>query len=152
MSRNIYLVGSLRNPEIPNIAAKLREAGHYVFDDWYAAGERADDTWRDYEMSRGRTYREALKGHAAQHVFAFDKEHLTLADTVVLALPAGKSGHGEVFWAAGWRDAANFLTPNLSTKEAHILLDADYDRWDVMYNFMNGVWDSVDELAAHLGG
>ena len=135
--RKIYLVGSLRNPSISAVADKLRDAGHYTFDDWFAAGDKADDAWRDYEIARGRTYREALTGHAAAHVFAFDKEHLEKADCVILALPAGKSGHLELGWAAG------------AGKETHIILDKDYDRWDVMYLFADGVWDSVDELTAH---
>ena len=28
----------------------------YSRPDWYAAGEEADDKWRDYEIARGRTY------------------------------------------------------------------------------------------------
>ena len=137
--RKIYLVGSLRNPAISECATKLRAAGHSVFDDWYAAGEKADDAWRDYEKARGRTYREALRGHAAEHVFAFDIRHLYDADTVVLLLPAGKSGHMEIAWAAG------------KGKHTHIVLDQDYDRWDVMYKFVDEVWDSVDDLIAGLG-
>ena len=62
---NIYLIGSLRNPEVPLISDKLRKEGYEVFDDWYAAGEKADDNWRDYEQQRGRTYVEALSGLAA---------------------------------------------------------------------------------------
>ena len=37
----IYLIGSLRNPSIPETAAKLRDAGHEVFDDWFSAGSRS---------------------------------------------------------------------------------------------------------------
>lgn len=135
--KNIYLIGSLRNPQIPEIAEMLREAGHFVFDDWYAAGEKADDAWRAYEIGRGRTYREALQGHAARHVYAFDRQHLHRCDTVVLALPAGKSSHMELGWACG------------AGKDTHVLLDKDYDRWDVMYQFATGVWDSVDQLLQH---
>lgn len=145
--RKIYLVGSLRNPEIPEIAEKLRAAGHSVFDDWYAAGPQADDSWRDYSIAKGQSYRKALCDYAAKHVFAFDKRHLVRCDTVVLALPAGKSGHLELGWATGWRDCAEIYQSSMA-KEAHIILDRP-DRWDVMYLFANGVWDNVDELTSH---
>src|SRR5690348_9389879 len=101
MARMIYLIGSLRNPKVPEIAAQLRAKGHEVFDDWYAAGEIADDSWRDYEQQRGRTYAEALKGHAAKHVFEFDLTHLGRASAAVLVLPAGKSSHLELGWMLG---------------------------------------------------
>lgn len=92
----IYLIGSLRNPQVPIIAQQLRAEGYEVFDDWYAAGPEADDKWRDYERDRGHSYIEALRGHAANHVFSFDKTHLDRADAGVLVLPAGKSGHLEL--------------------------------------------------------
>jgi hypothetical protein len=133
----IYVIGSLRNPEIPRIATRLRDHGHEVFDDWFAAGPEADDKWRDYERGRGRTYVEALRGHAAKHVFAFDRLHLARATTVVLVLPAGKSGHLELGWALG------------QGKRGYVLLD-NPERWDVMYQFATGVVTSVDELMERL--
>ena len=133
----VYLIGSLRNPEIPNIANRLREAGHEVFDDWYAAGPEADDKWRDYERQRGRTYRQALSGAAARNVFAFDRRNLEASSVVVLVLPAGKSGHLELGWALG------------QGKPGYILLDSP-DRWDVMYQFATGVVESVEELVEEL--
>lgn len=129
----LYLIGSLRNPEIPKIANKLREAGFEVFDDWYAAGEKADDAWRDYEKQRGRTFPEALSGLAAQHVFSFDRKHLETADIGVLVLPAGKSGHIEMGWLVG------------RGRSCYVLLD-NLDRWDVMYMFASGVFVTVEEL------
>ena len=129
----IYLIGSLRNPRIPDIGNALREAGHEVFDDWYAAGEKADDAWRDYEKSRGRTFPEALSGLAAQHVFSFDRKHLEAADIGVLVLPAGKSGHIEMGWLVG------------RGRSCYVLLD-NLDRWDVMYMFASGVFVTVEEL------
>ena len=98
---NIYLIGSLRNPQIPLIANTLRAHGHEVFDDWYAAGPEADDKWREYEIGRGRCFSEALQGYAADHVFRFDQYHLHRADVVVLALPAGRSGHLEFGYGVG---------------------------------------------------
>jgi hypothetical protein len=133
----IYLIGSLRNPEIPSIAAQLRAAGYEVFDDWFAAGPEADDKWRDYEKARGRSYVQALAGHAARHVFWFDYEHLDRASAVVLAAPAGKSGHLEFGWALG------------KGKPGYYLLDGP-ERWDVMLQFATAVVTSVEELIAEL--
>jgi hypothetical protein len=129
----VYLIGSLRNKEIPNIGNKLRESGFEVFDDWFAAGPEADDKWRDYERSRGRSYLEALHGLAATNVFEFDKRHLSQADSVILVLPAGKSGHLELGWSLG------------RGVRGYILLDTP-DRWDVMYRFADLVTDNLDEI------
>lgn len=132
-SMKVYVIGSLRNPEIPKIANKIRETGYEVFDDWFGAGPEADDKWRDYEKERGRSYVQALEGYAAKHVFAFDKRHLEESDAVVLCLPAGKSGHLELGWALG------------KGKRGYILLD-NPDRWDVMYQFADMVTDNLDKI------
>jgi hypothetical protein len=131
--KKLYLIGSLRNPAIPVIASALRNAGFDVFDDWYAAGPNADDCWRDYEKFRGHSFTEALQGYAAQHVFQFDLHHLKTADLVVLALPAGKSGHMELGWALGRG------TPG------YIILDSP-ERWDCMYAFATDVYGSVEDF------
>lgn len=133
VTRSIYLIGSLRNPTVREIANKLRAEGHQVFDDWHASGEHADDIWREYEQQRGRTYLEALKGTFAHHAFAYDKQHLQEADTAILVLPAGKSGHIEFGYMIG------------QGKRGFILLDTP-DRWDMMYLFATGVFDSLEKL------
>lgn len=131
----IYLIGSLRNPEVPKIANQLRAAGLEVFDDWYAAGPEADDKWRDYERGRGRSYFEALHGLAAKNVFEFDKRNLSRASSVILVLPAGKSGHLELGWSLG------------RGVRGYILLD-NPERWDVMYQFADMVTDSLEDIIA----
>lgn len=135
----IYLIGSLRNPKIIEVANKLREAGHEVFDDWYAAGPEADDYWQKYEMARGHNYKEGLMGYAANHVFSFDKYHLDNNDMAVLVLPAGKSGHLELGYMIG------------KGKAGYILFDDQMpDRWDVMYLFASGVFFDIDSLIEEL--
>jgi nucleoside 2-deoxyribosyltransferase len=136
--KTIYLIGSLRNPTIIEIANKLRKLGFDVFDDWMAAGPEADDYWRDYEKARGHNYAEALKGHAAFHVYNFDREHLEKADAGILALPAGKSGHLELGWLLG------------KGKPGYILLEGEPERYDVMYLFASGVFNTFEELANEL--
>ena len=76
----VNVIGSLRNPAVPELSARLRAEGYEVFDDWYAAGPEADDYWQKYEQARGRSYREALDGHAANHVFDYDTYHLSTCD------------------------------------------------------------------------
>lgn len=122
-SDSIYLIGSLRNPKIPEIAQALRKEGYDVFDDWYAAGPEADDYWRDYEKARGHSYQEALAGYAACHVFDFDVYHLNRCDIGLLVLPAGRSGHLELGHMHG------------KGKKTAILLEGDPERFDVMYKF-----------------
>ena len=139
MSQNklIFLSGSLRNPKIPLIGNKLRAAGFDVYDDWHAAGDRADDEWKRYEQARGRTYVEALGGEAAEHVFEFDLIHLDMAHIGVLVLPAGKSGFLELGYMMG------------QGKPGYILLDDTVDvRWDVMVKFAYHVSYSMEDLIA----
>lgn len=130
----VYLIGSLRNPEIPVISQELRAAGIDVFDEWHAAGPAADDCWRDYEKARGWTYDRAVQESlAAQHIYEFDRKHLIRADSVLLVLPAGKSGHLELGWAIG------------AGKKGYILLD-DAERWDVMYKFADIVTTNLGKI------
>lgn len=134
----IYLIGSLRNPAVPQLANALRAMNFDVFDDWHSAGETADDSWRDYEKARERSYVEALRdSYAAQHVFDFDLHHLNRAHAAILMMPAGKSGHLELGWMLGQR------------KKGYVLLD-NPDRWDVMYKFADGVFATQEELLEQL--
>lgn len=141
----IYIVGSLRNPDIPKIGNFLRSAypGIEVFDDWFAAGPEADDKWRLYEQSKGNTYWDALQGYAANNVFDFDRKHLDEATHVILALPAGRSGHLELGYAVG------------RGKHTAILFPADGvdpDRWDVMALFADYRAVNMLELTGWLDG
>lgn len=136
--KSLYLIGSLRNPNITTIANRIRlETGIDVFDDWISPGPEADDHWKDYEQGKGNTYADALQGHAAKHIFAFDKYHLDRCDAAVLIAPAGKSAHLELGYTLG------------RNKPGFILLD-DPERWDVMYQFATGVYDSLDSFIAEL--
>lgn len=135
---SIYLIGSLRNPKVPDVANKLRDEGYDVFDDWYAAGPEADDYWQAYEKGRGHDYATALRGYAADHVFSYDRLHLNRCDIAVLLLPAGKSGHLEFGYAIG------------KGKPGYIVLNEEPERYDVMYRFATDVVVGVDELVKKL--
>ncbi len=136
--KSIYLIGSLRNKRVTEVACYLRAIGFDVFDDWMAAGPEADDYWMKYELERGHTYAEALQGFAARHVYEFDKFHLDRCDIGVLVLPAGKSGHLELGYLIG------------TGKPGFICLDMGVnpppERFDVMYQFANGVADDLFTL------
>ncbi len=131
---NLYLIGSLRNPDIPLLGNDFRQMGFDVFDDWFAAGSEADDAWQAYERGRGHTFAEALQGRAARHVFSFDRRHLLEAAVGVLVMPAGKSGHIEAGFLAG------------QGKPVYVLLPEEPDRFDVMYGFFAGVFCNKEDL------
>jgi len=136
--RSIYIIGSLRNPQIPNVANDLRQLGWDVFDDWYAAGPEADDYWQKYEKGRGRTYEEALNGYAANHVPRYDHSHLDRCSVGLLVLPAGRSGHLELGYILG------------QGKPGYILLAGEPDRFDVMYRLATRVFTTHAEMLAEL--
>lgn len=138
--KSIYLIGSLRNPAVPALGQELRQRGFDVFDDWMAAGPEADDFWQKYEKFRGHSFDQALAGHAAQHVFKFDKFHLDRCDAAILLLPAGKSGHLELGYMIG------------SGKPGFILMDKEPERYDVMYNFASGVFFNREKMFDRLRG
>lgn len=136
---DVYLAGSLRNEDIPRLVSIIELQTHRsVFADWFAAGPEADDYWKRYYSELGHTYRQALSKPASKNTFEFDKRHMEKSKTMVLVLPAGKSGHLELGWFLG------------QGKPGYILLDGETDRWDVMYQFANGVTDDVYELAEWL--
>lgn len=138
----VYVIGSLRNPEVRLFSSALRDRGHEVFDDWMASGPDADDHWKAYEEERGRTYVEALeKSLAADNQFRFDYTHLNAADAVVLLLPAGRSAHLELGWALG-KGKAGFI----------VLQDKEEPRWDIMYKFATKVFRTWDDCLNHFGG
>jgi len=137
--RSIYIIGSLRNPAIPEVAQSLRDVGWDVFDDWYAAGPEADDYWQRYEKSRGRSYAEALDGFAANHVARYDQSHLDRCSAGLLVLPAGRSGHLELGYLLG------------QGKPGYILLAGEPDRFDVMYRLASRVFTTNEEMLSVLG-
>jgi nucleoside 2-deoxyribosyltransferase len=142
MSRKcIYLIGSLRNPRIPEIANALEKAtGYEVFADWFTPGPEADDFLRDYVKARNPEggVRAALQTYAAKHVFEFDKSHIDRSDAAVLVMPAGKSGHLELGYVIG------------QGKPGFVLFDAEPERLDIMYQFATGLAMSIEELVPML--
>lgn len=133
--RSIYIIGSMRNPRVPEIAQALRVIGWDAFDDWYSSGPESDDRWQAYEAARGRSYRAAAAGHHARNVFNFDKRNLDRCDCALLVMHAGSSGHTEFGYTVG------------RGKPAYILLDGEPKRYEIMPpNFATDVFVSVEEM------
>ena len=138
MKKSLYVIGSLKNENIPIIGNELREMGFDVFDDWWSPGPEADDFWRNHQKIKNLTYGQALKGYAAKHIFEFDKSHLDRCDISVLVMPAGKSCHLELGYMVG------------KGKKCYVLFDKEPDRWDIMYGFATDVFFRLDELKKEL--
>ena len=123
MIKSFYIIGSLRNPEIPVFANEIQGIGFEAFADWFAPGPHADDYWRKYSKQRCWTYEQALQSYAATHIFEFDHFHINRCDAGVLLMPAGKSGHLELGYMIG------------QGKPGFIVFDKEPKRWDVMVQF-----------------
>lgn len=138
----IYIIGSLRNEQIPVVGNAVRAAGFEAFDDWHGTGPKADDHWFEYEKLRGRSFIEALAGRAAQNTFALDRDNILRSEGVIMVMPAGRSGHIEFGYAAR------------GGVPAVILLDKEPERYDVMYNFASKITydvnDAVDYISSQL--
>lgn len=134
----IYVVGSLRNPQVTQVASVLRAGGYDVFDDYMSVGPEADDYWRDYEKKRGHSFAKALNGRAATHTFHFDKSYLDLADALVMVLPAGRSCHLELGYLAGMQ------------KPCIMFGKEEPDRFDVMVQFASTKVHHAEDLVRSL--
>lgn len=135
MSKKLYLIGALKNAEIPIITNKLSGLGYDVFSDWWSASEDADDWLRDYYKARGYDYKETINSYAAKHIYNFDKHHLDTSDLAVMLMPCGKSGHLELGYVIG------------QGKPGYILFDKIPERVDIMYNFATDIFFDFDSLA-----
>ncbi len=131
----IYLIGSLANARIVAVGNVLRAAGYDAFNSWFSPGPEADLRWKSYEEASGRTYTQALKGYAAQHIFEFDHHHIQRADIGVILAPCGKSGWVEGGYMVG------------TGKPVFMCLDGiNPEKWDVMAVFFTDVFNTVGEL------
>lgn len=120
----VYIMGSMRNPGIVEVANLLEAEGHDVYANWQSSGPEADACWKEHAKARGRTFLEELHGPHVAMVFDNDKKWLDWADVGLLVLPAGKSAFAELGYLRGSG------TPTIA-----LLEDADPERWDIMLRF-----------------
>lgn len=138
--KKIYLIGALKNKAIRPLAMELRALGFDAFDDWHAAGKRADSIWHQYEKERGRSYVEAINGHHAKMAFDFDMKNLDDSDIAIAVAPFGKSAGVEIGWFAR------------GGKPVYILLDKEPTRYDLMFKVASGIFIDKQELFKCLAG
>ena len=140
--RVIYIIGSLRNKQVPIIANQLRNdlPNVEIFDSWFSPGPKADDYWRDYCKGKGLTYKQALADPSGVHILQFDKHHLDRATDVVLIQKAGKSCHLELGYSIG------------KGKRSFVLFNDEPARYDVMMGFVinDNICFDYNELVTEL--
>lgn len=105
MKRKIYLAASWRNEYHQEVLTKLRSEGHEVYDFKHPAEgndgfswSAIDPNWKSWTPAQ---LKEALKHPIAQAGHKLDHDAMEWADTGVLVLPSGNSGHLEIGWLAG---------------------------------------------------
>ena len=131
----IYLIGSLKNPRIPEIAAEIRTWGHDVFEQWHAAGPDADRFWQEHFQKKGYNMRDALQCAFPQTALNFDRTHLDKASVGVLVMPASKSGFAELGRMNG------------QGKPTFVYMDGpDPEKWDLMLGLFTDIAYDMQEL------
>jgi nucleoside 2-deoxyribosyltransferase len=130
----VYIIGALKNRSIPKLANEIEKLGIEAFDSWQSPGPMADSYLKTYERARGRNHLQAMKGHAAQHIFSFDKKFLDLCDAAVMVMKAGKSAHIELGYVIG------------KGKPGFILFDKPPARFDIMHLFATDMFYSKKDL------
>ncbi len=101
----IYVASSWRNKYYPEVVARLRAAGHQVYDFRNPPHGGAGFHWTDIGQNAPNwtfnEYKEGLRHPLAERQFTADLEALAWADTCILVLPCGRSAHTEAGWMAG---------------------------------------------------
>ena len=137
----IYVASSWRNPYFPEVVARLREAGHEVYDFRNPPHGGAGFHWTDIDPDAPAwtyaQYAEGLHHPLAERQFQADIDALTWADTCVLVLPCGRSAHTEAGWMAGAGKRVIAYIPEMVEPE-------------LMYKLFAGVAGSLEELVEKL--
>ena len=137
---NIYVASSWRNQHHEQVVAKLRGAGHEV----YNFREGDSFKWQDVsghldpKSSALQQFYTGLRTPEAQAGFKRDRDALEAAHLVVLLLPCGKSAHLEAGWAMG------------RNKPVIVVLDEDTVEPELMY-LLSGEFTTRDALLRTVG-
>ncbi len=133
--KKVYIIGSLSNPRVEEVANILRIEGFNAFDEWRAA---QGDYWADYAVRHKMKFKDALAMDFTETAFQFDLKHLKSSDIGVLVMPAGRSAGLELGWMLG------------HGKLGYILYDGEPERPDLMAKLATGICFSVKELIERL--
>ena len=137
MTRKIYVASSWRNGYYPEVVARLREAGHEVYDFRHPPSGDAGFKWSsigdDFMEWTPQQYRDKLHHPKAERQFRNDIEAMEACDTCVLVLPCGRSAHTEAGWFAG-------------KGKTTIALILERQEPELMYKLFSSVCCSIDEL------
>lgn len=134
---SVYVASSWRNSYQPEVVARLRAAGHEVYDfrnpEENPGGFHWADVAPDCQEWSPREYIEHLDHPVAEKGFAADLRAMERADCCVLVLPCGRSAHTEAGWFAG---------RGLKT----IVYIPEKQESELMYKLFDAVVDSVDDI------
>ena len=138
----IYVASSWRNQYYPEVVAKLREAGHDVYDFRNPPHGGNGFRWTDIdENAPNWTFNQYAKGlhhPKAERQFAADIEALRWADTGVLVLPCGRSAHTEAGWMAGAGKKVIAYIPEMVDPELM------YKLFDTVTNDIQGLIKAIE--------
>ena len=140
----IYVASSWRNAEQPAIVARLRSAGHGVYDFRNPPNGVKGFAWSDidpdWQSWSAADYRRLLTTHPlAARGYVSDLRGMEWADTCLLVLPSGRSAHLEGGWFAG-------------RGKRLIILTRDGEEPELMALMANEICVSLDEVLKHLSG
>ena len=137
----IYVASSWRNRYYPEVVARLKEAGHEVYDFRNPPHGGNGSRWTDIDPKAlewtFQQYEQGLTHSLAERQFAADLEALKWADTCVLVLPCGRSAHTEAGWMAGAGKHVIAFIPELPEAE-------------LMYKLFDAVIGTLEELLERL--
>ena len=137
----IYVASSWRNTCYPEVVARLKEAGHEVYDFRNPPHGGNGFRWTDIDNNAPNwtfgQYAEGLHHPKAERQFAADLEALEWADTCVLVLPCGRSAHTEAGWMSGAGKKVIAYIPEMVEPE-------------LMYKLFDKVVGTLDDLVKNL--
>ena len=143
VKHHIYVASSWRNFYYPEVIAKLRSAGHDVYDFRNPPSGVPGFQWGNvdprYVEWTPEEYRDHLMHPKAVKQFGNDIEAMEACDTCVLVLPCGRSAHTEAGWFAGRGKKVFVYIPEKQEPE-------------LMYKLFSGVCCSMEELIETLNG
>lgn len=131
--KRIYLASSWRNLHQPDVLARLRAAGHEVYDFRNPEGRTGfgwrQATARDLSTIGVADFRdEVLASSVARAGFAADFAAMEWADEFCLLLPCGRSAHLEAGWAIGKGKRTSILILKLDEPELMYLTGGERTR------------------------